>query len=143
MDVQTVRATTLSLFAALLLLTACAPPQPGVRPSPVVDPSDPVATHLARRELDAAAALPERQAYSAAAEDRPQLLLRAAELRLDLEQIGRARALLAQVNEALLSGPARYRKALLEVRLLLIDGQITAAENRLALLAPPIPELRP
>jgi outer membrane PBP1 activator LpoA protein len=143
MDVQTVRATTLSLFAALLLLTACAPPQPSVRPSPVVDPSDPVAAHLARGELEAAAALLERQAYSATAEDRPQLLLRAAELRLDLEQIGRARALLAQVNEALLSSPARYRKALLEIRLLLADGQVATTESRLTQLAPPAPELRP
>lgn len=137
------RAILLSLFTALLLLTACAPPQPSVHPAPVEAPSDPVAAHLADGDLDAAAALLEQQASAASAEERPLLLLRAAELRLDLDQASQAKNLLTGISEILLPNEARYRKSLLEIRLLIADGQIGAAENRLLLLSAPAPELRP
>jgi len=137
----------ISLIALLtLLLTACAPPQPGVRPPPPETPAvpaDPVAERLAAGDLAGAADLLEQRARDAAAEERQQLLLRAAELRLDLGQATQARSLLRQISEVLLPSQARYRKALLEIRLLLADGHTGAAENRLGLLPPPPQELRP
>jgi outer membrane PBP1 activator LpoA protein len=140
-----VRLSLLSLFATLLLLAACAPPQPGVRPPPVAGTSEAerVSAHLERGELEEAADLLERQSRTAAAEDRPRLLLQAAGLRLELNQTDRARQLLVDAPETLLSSEDRYRKALLEVRLLLAENQPAPAENRFKALPLPSGELRP
>lgn len=145
MDVLIVR-VSIFILAAALLLTACAPPQPRVQPAPPVvgarEPSDAATDLLARGEPERAAALLESRAQTAAPEQQPLLLLRAAEIRLDLGQTSATESLLAQVSELLLPDSARYRKALLEIRLLLSSGQILAAENRLSLLDPPVTELR-
>lgn len=146
MDVLIVRVSAL-ILAVALLLTACAPPQPRVQqPAPPVvgarEPSDAATDLLARGEPERAAALLEARADTASPDQQPLLLLRAAEIRLDLGQTSASEALLARVNELLLPDPHRYRKALLEIRLLLAGGQILAAENRLSLLDPPTPQLR-
>lgn len=147
MDVQTVRVPALFLFAILVLVTACAPKQPGPGKDPTAAGEIPgadadVATALARGDLEAAALLLQQQAVSAPVEDRQRLLLRAAELRLDLGQAASARDLIARIDEALLPGDGRYRKKLLEVRLLLADGSPAAAEAMLSSLPPPSVDVR-
>lgn len=139
-----VRLPLLSLFAVLLLLAACAPQQPTVRPDPVEETpvKERVSDYLERGELDQAAALLERQSESAPAEDLPRLLFQAAELRLELQQTDATRALLQKTQEAQLSSQDRYRKALLEIRLLLVEDQPTPAENRFKALPLPSDELR-
>lgn len=145
MEYINVRLYLLCLLTPLLLLTACAPPQPEARPTPAIDSADAVllSDYLEQGQLDKAASLLEQQAKSAAAEDRPQLLLQAAELRLRLNQPERADQLLATVDEAALSSQNRYRKALLEIRLLLAQDQLAAAENRFKALPLPTDALQP
>lgn len=147
MDVQTVRVSALFFFAILLLVSACAPKQPGlgreptaIGEAPGADPE--VADALARGDLEAAALLLQQRAADAPVEDRQRLLLRAAELRLDLGQAASARDLIARLDEALLPSDGRYRKNLLEVRLLLADGSPAAAETMLSSLPPPSAEVR-
>lgn len=147
MDGRPLRLSTAPLLVSLALLAACAPQPPRAPTEPPVavdrEPGSEVDAALERGDLEQAASLLEQQAREAAVADAPQLLLRAAELRLELDQADSARALLQRVNPELLPSEQRYRQSLLEVRLLLADGQLAAAEQQLAALPAPSAAARP
>lgn len=111
----------------MVLLSACGPPAPTVRPDPHTDPAEQRIEAMADRgELDEAA-----RAWLVLAEERPEqatsMRLRATDLFLQLDDIERAVATLDMLDREMLRGSQIHHFDLAQAELALLQGDLATA----------------